>query len=134
MAISTTLLVMPRALIHSGAYSTECGMSGVMSAKPAVLQVEISKTYGLQEWRDDLRKVLRMAGEANKKVGGVVLCDLDQHAQPACPEQAAIHTCWTHRTSHRANHAMLQSVGSLLAQLITQHGATCAPAGCVPVQ
>lgn len=32
------------------------------------LQVEISKTYGLQEWRDDLRKVLKLAGEANKKV------------------------------------------------------------------
>lgn len=31
-------------------------------------QVEISKTYGMQEWRDDLRKVMKMAGEANKKV------------------------------------------------------------------
>jgi hypothetical protein len=33
-----------------------------------MLQVEISKTYGMQEWRDDLRKVLKMAGEENKKV------------------------------------------------------------------
>jgi dynein heavy chain len=33
-----------------------------------LLQVEISKTYGMQEWRDDLRKVLKMAGEENKKV------------------------------------------------------------------
>lgn len=33
-----------------------------------VFQVEISKQYGMQEWRDDLRKVLKMAGEANKKV------------------------------------------------------------------
>lgn len=33
-----------------------------------VFQVEISKQYGMQEWRDDLRKVLKIAGEANKKV------------------------------------------------------------------
>jgi hypothetical protein len=33
-----------------------------------VFQVEISKQYGMQEWRDDLRKVLKTAGEANKKV------------------------------------------------------------------
>jgi len=33
------------------------------------LQIEITKTYGPMEWRDDLRKVMRLAGEANKKVG-----------------------------------------------------------------
>lgn len=33
-----------------------------------VFQIEISKTYGQAEWHDDLRKVLRLAGEANKKV------------------------------------------------------------------
>jgi len=33
-----------------------------------VFQIEISKTYGKTEWHDDLRKVLRMAGELNKKV------------------------------------------------------------------
>lgn len=33
-------------------------------------QIEISKTYGQNEWHDDLRKVLKLAGEANKKVGG----------------------------------------------------------------
>jgi dynein heavy chain len=33
-------------------------------------QIEISKTYGQTEWHDDLRKVLKLAGEANKKVGG----------------------------------------------------------------
>lgn len=31
-------------------------------------QIEISKTYGPNEWHDDLRKVMRLAGEANKKV------------------------------------------------------------------
>ncbi|KAF6266164.1 dynein heavy chain 9 [Scenedesmus sp. NREL 46B-D3] len=33
-----------------------------------VFQIEISKTYGQREWHDDLRKVLRLAGEASKKV------------------------------------------------------------------
>ncbi|WIA36351.1 hypothetical protein OEZ86_007670 [Tetradesmus obliquus] len=33
-----------------------------------VFQIEISKTYGQNEWHDDLRKVLKLAGEANKKV------------------------------------------------------------------
>eukprot|EP00775_Hariotina_reticulata_P006671 gene6671-6895_t len=33
-----------------------------------VFQIEITKTYGPVEWRDDLRKVMRLAGEANKKV------------------------------------------------------------------
>jgi len=32
-----------------------------------VVQIEISKTYGVNEWRDDLRLVLRRAGEAGKK-------------------------------------------------------------------
>ena len=33
-----------------------------------VFQIEISKTYGKLEWHDDLRKVLKLAGEAGKKV------------------------------------------------------------------
>jgi hypothetical protein len=33
-----------------------------------VVQIEISKTYGVTEWHDDLRKVLKMTGEGNKKV------------------------------------------------------------------
>lgn len=33
-----------------------------------VFQIEISKTYSKAEWHDDLRKVLRVAGEANKRV------------------------------------------------------------------
>ncbi|GFR45764.1 hypothetical protein Agub_g7181 [Astrephomene gubernaculifera] len=33
-----------------------------------VFQIEISKTYCKTEWHDDLKKVLRMAGEANKRV------------------------------------------------------------------
>jgi hypothetical protein len=32
--------------------------------------VEISKTYGLQEWREDLARVIKKAGEANTKVCG----------------------------------------------------------------
>ena len=31
-----------------------------------IFQIEISKTYGRNEWRDDLKKVMRLAGEANK--------------------------------------------------------------------
>jgi dynein heavy chain len=31
-------------------------------------QVEISKNYGMPEWRDNLRSVLRKAGEQDKKV------------------------------------------------------------------
>jgi hypothetical protein len=34
-----------------------------------VFQIEISKTYGKVEWHDDIKKVLKLAGEANKKVG-----------------------------------------------------------------
>ena len=33
-----------------------------------VFQIELSKTYSKVEWADDLRKVLRMAGELNKRV------------------------------------------------------------------
>ncbi|KXZ48211.1 DHC-9 protein [Gonium pectorale] len=33
-----------------------------------VFQIEISKTYCKAEWHEDLKKVLRMAGEANKRV------------------------------------------------------------------
>jgi dynein heavy chain len=33
-----------------------------------VFQIEISKTYGKTEWHEDIKKVLKMAGEANKKV------------------------------------------------------------------
>ncbi|KAK9812825.1 hypothetical protein WJX72_004356 [[Myrmecia] bisecta] len=33
-----------------------------------VFQIEISKTYGKVEWHEDLKKVLKMAGEADKKV------------------------------------------------------------------
>ena len=32
-----------------------------------VFQIEISKTYSKAEWHDDLRKVLKLAGEANKR-------------------------------------------------------------------
>lgn len=35
-----------------------------------VFQIEISKTYGKTEWHEDIKKVLKMAGEANKKVRG----------------------------------------------------------------
>ena len=40
-----------------------------------MLQIEISKTYGVTEWHDDLRKVLKMTGEANKKVSGTRLSE-----------------------------------------------------------
>jgi len=30
--------------------------------KMDVIQVEISKTYGVAEWREDLKKMLRMSG------------------------------------------------------------------------
>ncbi|KAF5833108.1 hypothetical protein DUNSADRAFT_10689 [Dunaliella salina] len=33
-----------------------------------VFQIEISKTYGMFEWHEDIKKVLKMAGEANQKV------------------------------------------------------------------
>ncbi|KAG2490029.1 hypothetical protein HYH03_011494 [Edaphochlamys debaryana] len=33
-----------------------------------VFQIEISKTYSKSEWHEDIKKVLRMAGEANKRV------------------------------------------------------------------
>jgi len=33
-----------------------------------VFQIEISKTYGKFEWHEDIKKVLKMAGEANQKV------------------------------------------------------------------
>ncbi|KIZ07415.1 Dynein heavy chain 17, axonemal [Monoraphidium neglectum] len=33
-----------------------------------VVQIEISKTYGQEEWHEDLRKLLKKAGEASKKV------------------------------------------------------------------
>ncbi|CAG9464833.1 unnamed protein product [Pedinophyceae sp. YPF-701] len=33
-----------------------------------VYQIEISKTYGMADWSDDLRTVLKMAGEQNKPV------------------------------------------------------------------
>ena len=32
-----------------------------------VFQIEISATYGKQEWHDDLKKVMKLAGEANKR-------------------------------------------------------------------
>lgn len=32
-----------------------------------VFSIEISKTYGIVEWHDDIKKVLKIAGEANKK-------------------------------------------------------------------
>jgi dynein heavy chain len=38
-----------------------------------VFQIEISKAYGKTEWHDDLKKVLKMAGEANQKVSWIVL-------------------------------------------------------------
>ena len=31
-----------------------------------VFQIEISKSYGKQEWHDDLRKIMKMTGESNK--------------------------------------------------------------------
>ena len=31
-----------------------------------VFQIEISKSYGKTEWHDDLRKIMKMAGENNK--------------------------------------------------------------------
>lgn len=33
-----------------------------------IFSIEISKTYGKTEWRDDLKKVMRLAGENNKRV------------------------------------------------------------------
>ena len=33
-----------------------------------VYQIEISKTYGKSEWGEDIKKVLKIAGEANKPV------------------------------------------------------------------
>ena len=33
-----------------------------------VFQIEISKTYGKLEWGEDIKKVLKLAGEANKPV------------------------------------------------------------------
>jgi hypothetical protein len=33
-----------------------------------VYQIEISKTYGKTEWGEDIKKVLKIAGEANKQV------------------------------------------------------------------
>ena len=33
-----------------------------------VFQIEISKAYGKFEWHEDIKKVLKMAGEANQKV------------------------------------------------------------------
>ncbi|DBB17907.1 TPA: hypothetical protein ACH3X3_002922 [Trebouxia sp. C0006] len=33
-----------------------------------IFQIEISKSYTMMEWHEDLKKVLKMAGEANKKV------------------------------------------------------------------
>ena len=32
-----------------------------------MFQIEISATYGKQEWHDDLKKVMKLAGEANKR-------------------------------------------------------------------
>lgn len=37
-------------------------------ARFQVVQIEISKTYGQEEWHEDLRKLLKKAGEASKKV------------------------------------------------------------------
>jgi hypothetical protein len=47
-----------------------CTLSRLQDALYCV-QIEISKTYGQTEWHDDLRKVLKLAGEANKKVSRV---------------------------------------------------------------
>ncbi|KAK3261578.1 hypothetical protein CYMTET_29517 [Cymbomonas tetramitiformis] len=33
-----------------------------------VFQIEISKSYGMVEWREDLKKVMRIAGESDKRV------------------------------------------------------------------
>jgi dynein heavy chain len=33
-----------------------------------VFQIEISKTYSKADWHEDIKKVLKLAGEANKKV------------------------------------------------------------------
>ena len=33
-----------------------------------VFQIEISKAYGKFEWHEDIKRVLKMAGEANQKV------------------------------------------------------------------
>ena len=33
-----------------------------------MFQIEISKTYSMSDWRDDLKKVLKLAGESNKQV------------------------------------------------------------------
>jgi hypothetical protein len=42
---------------------------GAHSNAPRPLhQVELSKTYSKAEWHEDLKKVLKMAGEANKQV------------------------------------------------------------------
>ena len=37
-------------------------------AEHELFQIEVTATYGMTEWRDDLKKVLRLSGEKNKSV------------------------------------------------------------------
>lgn len=74
-------------------HPAQCLLSAVYThhlKRPFALQVEISKTYGMQEWRDDLRKVLKMAGEANKKVLALVV-DRQIANMPCCDQLASQH-------------------------------------------